>query len=279
MPELPEVETVLQSLKERVLGQRVTAVEVRHPAVLLGSRAAFVRGVAGKRIVGLERKGKVLALRLAGGRRRPPEYLVVRLGMTGQFTVSARESPLAPHTHVRLKLGRGREEIRFRDVRRFGRLRCCARGELTRLFARLGPDARKITAQQFLAALRGRRGPIKSWLLNQRSLSGVGNIYADEALFAARIHPLTPAGSLPPASARRLHRAVKRILDRAIALGGTSVRDYVDAEGRPGNFSSQLRVYQRTGESCCRCGRSIRRMVIAGRSSHFCPHCQRLPSV
>lgn len=274
MPELPEVETVLRGLREHALGRRVTAVEVRCPAVILGSLDDFVRDIAGRRIVSFARKGKVLAIRLARENRKPPHSLVVRLGMTGQFTVVPCETPVELHTHVRLMLGKGKEELRFRDVRRFGRLRCCVRGELEEVFGRLGPDAREITEKQFLAALQGRRGAIKSWLLNQQFLSGIGNIYADEALFAARIHPLTPAGCLPLAAARRLHQAVKRILDRAVALGGTSVRDYVDAEGRPGNFLSRLRVYQRTGEPCRRCRRPIQRLMIGGRSSHFCPHCQ-----
>lgn len=276
MPELPEVETVLRGLREHVLGRRVTAVEVRNRAVILGSLDGFVQGIAGRRIVGFERKGKVLALRLARG-NRALRHLLVRLGMTGQFTVCPRESPIAPHTHVRLVLGEGKEELRFRDVRRFGRLRCGTCRELEEVFARLGPDALEITEEQFLAALRGRRGAIKSWLMNQQLLSGLGNIYADEALFAARIHPLTPAGRVTPLSARRLHGAVEKILDRALAVGGTSVRDYLNAEGRPGNFLSQLRVYQRTSEPCRRCGQTIRRVVIGGRSSHFCPHCQPRP--
>ncbi|MGD0922899.1 MAG: bifunctional DNA-formamidopyrimidine glycosylase/DNA-(apurinic or apyrimidinic site) lyase [Terriglobia bacterium] len=277
MPELPEVETILQGLREHALGQRVTAVEVRNPAVVLGSLPDFIRDVRGGSIVGLKRKGKVLAIRLARGNRKPPQYLVVRLGMTGQFTVVPCESPVELHTHIRLMLGKGKEELRFRDVRRFGRLRCCVRGELEEVFGRLGPDAREITEDQFLAALRGRRGAIKSWLMNQQFLSGIGNIYADEALFAARIHPLTPAGRLPLVAARRLHRAVRRILDRAIAWGGTSVRDYLDAEGQRGDFLSQLRVYQRTGEPCRRCRRLIQRLIIGGRSSHFCRHCQPRP--
>jgi formamidopyrimidine-DNA glycosylase len=277
MPELPEVETVLRGLREHALGRRLTAVEVRNRAVILGSANDFVQGITGRRIVGFSRKGKVLALQLARGNRQPLRYLVVRLGMTGQLTVSRRESPLAPHTHVRLVLDNGQKELRLRDVRRFGRLRCCTRRELEEVFARLGPDAREIGEEEFLAALRGRRGVIKSWLINQQFLSGIGNIYADEALFAARIHPLTPGGRLAPASARRLHRAVRKVLDRAVALGGTSVRDYLNAEGRPGNFLSQLRAYQRTGEPCCRCGLPIRRLVISGRSSHFCPRCQPRP--
>lgn len=278
MPELPEVETVLRGLRQRALGRRVAAVEVLNPGVIAGARNEFERAVAGRSIENLERKGKALAIRLAGQNRNPPLYLLLRLGMTGQLIVTARESPLLPHTHVRLVLDEGEEELRYRDTRRFGRLRCLTRPELDRVFARLGPDAREISEEDFQRALKGRRGAIKSWLMNQGLISGLGNIYADEALFAARIHPLAQAGRLSPRAARRLHRAVKKVLDRAVELQGTSFRDYVDIEGRPGNFLSRLRVYQRTGEPCHRCRAPIRRLIVAGRSSHFCPRCQPRPS-
>jgi formamidopyrimidine-DNA glycosylase len=277
MPELPEVETVLRGLRARALGRRIAAVEVLHPAVIVGSREEFAGSVKGRTIEAVARKGKVLALTLADQAAGPPCYLLLRLGMTGQFVVAPRAAPLQPHTHLRLVLDDGRKELRYRDVRRFGRFRCCTAEELQAVFGDLGPDAREISEAQFLAALEGRRGPIKSWLLNQQFLSGVGNIYADEALFDARLHPLTPAGRLSRQAARRLHRAMKKVLDRAVALQGTSFRDYIDIEGRPGSYRTRLRVYQRTGEPCRRCRTPIRRLVIAGRSSHFCPRCQPRP--
>jgi formamidopyrimidine-DNA glycosylase len=169
------------------------------------------------------------------------------------------------------------EELRYVDARRFGRLRCLARHELDAVFSGLGPDAREISEEQFQKALRGRRGPLKSWLMNQQMLAGVGNIYADEALYFARLHPLTQAGGISAPDARCLLRAVKRVLERAVALQGTSFRDYIDIEGRPGNFLPQLRVYQRTGKPCRRCRQPIERVIISGRSSHFCPKCQPRP--
>jgi formamidopyrimidine-DNA glycosylase len=283
MPELPEVETVLRGLKARVLGRRVAAVEVRNPLVIHGGSGEFVAGVTGRRFEAFVRKGKALAIELGP---RPNEaasedaagyFLLVRLGMTGQLVVVPGDAALQPHTHVRLVLDDGREEIRFRDTRRFGRLRCCTRDEMEGILGRLGPDAPQISEEQFLSAARGRRGSIKGWLLNQQVLSGLGNIYADEALFEARIHPLSQPGRLSAEAARRLHRAVKKILKRAVELQGTSFRDYIDIEGRPGNFLPKLRVYQRTGEPCRLCGRPIRRVVVSGRSSHFCPNCQRRP--
>jgi formamidopyrimidine-DNA glycosylase len=275
MPELPEVETVSQGLQRRALGRRILTVEVRHPGVIVGSPEQFAAELEGRAIVSVQRKGKALALELSA-ENQPPRYLLVRLGMTGQFTVSARQTPLEPHTHVLLALGE-REELRFRDVRRFGRLRCCTPEELEAAFGRLGPDAQRVTEEQFLSALRARRGAIKSWLMNQQLLAGLGNIYADESLFVAAIHPLAQPGRISPRKARRLFRAVRKVLERAVKLQGTSFRDYVDIEGRPGGYTPRLRVYQRTGEPCQRCGRPVRRLVVAGRSSHFCPGCQPRP--
>ncbi len=163
--------------------------------------------------------------------------------------------------------------------RRFGRLRSCTREELEAVLGALGPDAQRMTEPQFLSAMRGRSGAIKSWLMNQNLLAGLGNIYADEALFEARIHPLAQPGRVSSEKAHRLYKAVRRVLDRAVQLGGTTFSDYMDVEGRPGAFLKKLRVYQHTGEPCRRCGHAIRRLVIAGRSSHFCPHCQPRPRV
>lgn len=280
MPELPEVETVLRGLKKRVLGRWLGAAEVRHHQVIAGSPDQFVQEVSGRRILSAQRKGKAIAIEL--GPRNEDEgaqirYLLVRLGMTGQFTINPVAEPLEPHTHVRLRLKDGDEEIRYVDARRFGRLRSLAREELDKVFGSLGPDARRITEEKFQEALQGRRTPIKSWLMNQQFLAGVGNIYADESLYLARLNPLIEAGRLSVDRSRRLLRAVKRVLDRAVKLQGTSFRDYIDIEGRPGNFLPQLRVYQRTGKPCRRCRTPIERVIISGRSSHYCPQCQPRP--
>jgi formamidopyrimidine-DNA glycosylase len=277
MPELPEVETVLQGLRRKALGRRVTAVEVRHPAALVGSPATFAATVEGRAIVAAHRTGKALHLELAATDGSARRYLLVRLGMTGQFTVAPRTAPLEPHTHVILALDNGEQELRYRDVRRFGRLRSCTREELEKVLGALGPDAQSISEGQFFAALRGRHGAVKSWLMNQQLLAGLGNIYADEALFAARIHPLAQPARISARKARGLYQAVRKVLARAVREGGTTFSDFLDAEGRPGRFKEMLRVYQRTGKPCRRCGSTIRRIVIAGRSSHYCPHCQPRP--
>jgi formamidopyrimidine-DNA glycosylase len=276
MPELPEVETVAQGLRKRALGRRISAVEIRHAGLIVGSPYEFAERLAGRTITGVRRKGKVIVVELTGA-AGVPQFLMIRLGMTGQVTLEPREAPLEPHTHVLMPLDDGSEELRFRDARRFGNLRALDREAIEALLGTLGPDAREITEDEFLQAMRGRRGAIKSWLMNQQMLSGLGNIYADEALHRARIHPLAQPGRVAPQAARRLYRAVRRVLDRAVSLQGTSFRDYIDIEGRQGNFAMRLKVYGREGEPCRNCRTLLKRIVIAGRSSHFCPHCQARP--
>jgi formamidopyrimidine-DNA glycosylase len=275
MPELPEVETILRGLERCVLGRRITKTEVLTPWVISGFPDVFCRQVQDRTIVGFARKGKSLAVRLSTDGDSPPAYLLVRLGMTGQIVVAPRDGPLLPHTHVRMALDIGPQELRYRDSRRFGRLRFCTLEELELIFGSLGPDALTITETQLLRAVHGRQGSIKGLLLNQAIISGLGNIYADEALFRARIHPETAAGRLSKSRVQGLYRAIHKVLRRAIALQGTSFRDYIDIEGRPGSFRPRLCVYQRTGKPCPRCATSIRRIRICGRSSHFCPNCQR----
>ena len=277
MPELPEVETVLRGLRKRALGRRIVEVEVLHTGVIAGDVEEFISNITGRTTVAARRKGKVLAVELAGPGASGTKYLILRLGMTGQVTIQPVAAPLEPHTHVRIIFQGGAEELRFRDVRRFGRLRCSTRQELDVLLRGLGPDAQQATEEEFLRAMRGRRGAIKSWLLNQQGVSGLGNIYADEALFEAGIHPLAQPDRVSPAAGHRLYRAMQKVLKRAVNLQGTTFRDYIDIEGRPGNYLQRLRVYQKTDGPCPRCGSSIRRVVIAGRSSHYCPQCQRRP--
>jgi formamidopyrimidine-DNA glycosylase len=277
MPELPEVETVRRGIEARARGRTIANVEVRHPGAIAGDTVVFRKNLERRVIATAERKGKAIAVELASQDGQPPHYLIIRLGMTGQVTVNPAEAPCETHTHVLLKLDDGKEELRFRDPRRFGRLQCCSREEKEAIFRKLGPDAREATEAAFLAAARGRKGAIKSWLMDQALLAGLGNIYADEALYVARIHPLAQPGRVPADKLRALYKAVRRVLDHAVNLQGTSFSDYVDIEGRPGNFGSKLRVYQRDGEPCRRCKTTIRRIVIAGRSSHFCPHCQPRP--
>jgi formamidopyrimidine-DNA glycosylase len=279
MPELPEVETVAQGLVRRALGRRITAIEIRHAGVIAGAVEEFASTIEGRKLAKVSRKGKAIAVELAADDGSAPRFLLVRLGMTGQLTVTPHDAPVESHTHVFMTLDDGREELRFRDSRRFGRLRSLTQPELEKVLGALGPDAQIVSKPQFLAAMRGRKGAIKSWLMNQNLVAGLGNIYADEALFEAGLHPLAQPGRVSPAKAHQLYKAVRRVLDRAVRLGGTTFSDYLDIEGRPGGFLSKLRVYQHTGEPCRRCGHTIRRIVVGGRSSHFCARCQPRPRV
>src|SRR5208283_4868663 len=228
MPELPEVETVAEGLRRRALGRRIASVEVRHAGVIAGSAEEFASTLEGRTLAKVSRKGKAIAVELAADDGSAPRFLLVRLGMTGQLTVTPREAPIEPHTHVFMVLDDGREELRFRDARRFGRLRSLTQPELEKVLGALGPDAQLVTEPEFLAAMRARKGAIKSWLMNQNLVAGLGNIYADEALFEARIHPLSPPGRVSPAKALLLYKAVRKVLDRAVALGGTTFSDYMD---------------------------------------------------
>ncbi|MBI4466392.1 MAG: bifunctional DNA-formamidopyrimidine glycosylase/DNA-(apurinic or apyrimidinic site) lyase [Acidobacteria bacterium] len=275
MPELPEVETVVRGLRPRLAGRRIRRLRILQPLVVRGSLGRFRRTLAGARIARLSRRGKYILLELhpagANHRRR---YWIVHLGMTGQFYACAPAAPLLKHTHVVAWLSSG-EQLRFRDQRRFGKMLVLPEVDVADYFASLGPEPFRISFARFSEVFAGRRLPVKNLLLNQNRLRGLGNIYSSEALFVAGIHPATPAGGLGRGELRRLFRALRQVLREAIAGQGSSVSDYRTAEGLPGSYQNYLRVYDREGEPCPRCGAPIERIVLAGRSAHFCPQCQR----
>ena len=277
MPELPEVETVANGVNSRVRGQRIeSAWFSRYKEPFKTSRAEMTEVLTGLRIERVYREGKHIVFDLSapgktakGADQRSAQW-VVHLGMTGRLLVSAAEVPIPDHTHAVLTLNGGRE-LRFVDPRRFGRL-ALHRGAG---FRGPGSEPLTISPDDFVALFRGRKLSIKAALLNQKLLHGVGNIYADESLFRAGIHPERIAGRLSRARLLRLRTALQEVLRKAIERGGSSVSDYVDADGVAGFFQLEHRVYGREGEPCLTCGRLIRRIVLAGRSTHFCPHCQR----
>jgi len=303
MPELPEVETIARGLDKRIAGDTIESVwlgskpeplkssPAEIAAVLEHSRIAHVRRVGKHIVFDLEGSGthvskttrrrapvpaKTLgAPGLAGSETRDHAQWIVHLGMTGQLLIASPNTETAKHTHAVLKLASGRE-LRFVDPRRFGRL-AVVRIETKNGtgFAAPGDEPLEAKIDHFIALFRHRKTPIKSALLNQKLLSGVGNIYADEALFRAGVRPRRRAASLTRAELRKLHRGLLKVLHEAIKLGGSSVSDYVDAEGREGFFQLKHRVYGREGEPCLVCGTPIKRVIIAGRSSHYCPHCQK----
>ncbi len=261
MPELPEVETVYRTLKPRAEGRTILEARFASRFVMRDDPDRAAAMLRGRRIESIERHGKFLVLRLSGDLA-----MSVHLGMTGKLLWDA---PEGPYTRAVFKLDSG--TLVYDDIRQFGRIELdAARAE------KLGPDALSLTEDEFAAQLAKRRGRIKPLLLNQAFLGGMGNIYTDEALFRARIHPLARAERLGRERVRRLHRAVIEVLREAVASGGSSISDYVDAEGRPGQFQLQHRVYAREGEPCLACGTPIRRIVVGQRGTHYCPRCQRV---
>jgi formamidopyrimidine-DNA glycosylase len=276
MPELPEVETVVRGLQLSVLGRRVLSLRLGKTD-FIDDPAAIERLVPGTRIAAIKRYGKFLVFELHPASQLETHLdLLIHLGMTGQLTTRRPEEPVAPHTHVFFSLDDG-TELRYTDVRRFGRFSIIANSEREKILGNLGLDPLEASEEDFRRRLGGRRARIKALLLDQSFLRGMGNIYTDESLWRARIHPTRLAAGLKRDEVARLYRAVRHVLEEAIRLRGSSVSDYVDSNGVEGEFQLRHRVYQRDGKGCFRCGAKIRRIIVAGRSSHFCPRCQRAP--
>jgi formamidopyrimidine-DNA glycosylase len=281
MPELPEVETIACGVNERVRGQRIVqAWFCSHPQPFKTPAARQARGLEGRTVLSVHRTGKHIVCELGAalggpldqGDREPTAQWVVHLGMTGQLLVTTPDSPVAPHTHARLSLSGGKE-LRFVDPRRFGRLefRDLRKGAG---FDAPGAEPLTIATEEFAALFHPRRLAIKAALLNQTLLAGVGNIYADESLFRAGIRPRKSSSRLTRAELERLRLALLQVLKEAIRLGGSSVSDYVDAAGMRGFFQLEHCVYLRTGLPCLRCQTPIKRILVAGRGTHYCPKCQ-----
>jgi formamidopyrimidine-DNA glycosylase len=277
MPELPEVETVARGLREVLPGRRILSVRLGKTD-FIDDPAALEQDLPGGTFAHIRRLGKFLLLDLEP-RKTPAEEssLLIHLGMTGKISVCPPETPVSDHTHVFLALDDGRE-LRYNDVRRFGRMALLANGAHERVLGGLGLEPLEISADQFRTRIQARKSRIKAVLLNQSVVSGIGNIYADESLWRARIHPEKIGARLKDDELRRLHRAVQHILREAIRLRGSSISDYVDLDGGRGEFQQKHRAYQHDGKKCFRCGTIIRRIIVAGRSSHFCPKCQPAPS-
>jgi len=292
MPELPEVETIARGLHKRVAGDIIDELWLSGKKPTFKSRPAEIAAtIEGTRIVGVRRMGKHIVFDLQGAgdepstspkkrgksrkRKEPapssasPQW-IVHLGMTGRMVVCEPGEDIVKHTHAIAKLASGRE-LRFVDPRRFGRLSVVRKGS----FEAGGFEPLEVDRERFVALFRGRKTPIKSALLNQKLLRGVGNIYANESLFRAGIRPRRRASTLTREQLERLYVAVQEVLKEAIALGGSSVSDYVDADGEEGFFQLQHRVYGREGELCLVCKTPIKRIVLIGRSSHYCPNCQK----
>jgi formamidopyrimidine-DNA glycosylase len=285
MPELPEVETVVRSLRPSLVGRRITSVDLparsangtggrRLQRLLDVPPGVFAKELSGVRVKSVCRYGKNILMMLdREGNREPEACLLVHLGMTGRLQFERMPEGVRPHTHVIFNLDAPDCWLHFSDPRRFGKLRVVERNDPQ--LEKLGPDPLEISREEFVERVRSRRAMLKSLLLDQRFLRGLGNIYADESLSRAGLQPAAIGARLSRHRAARLYDAIRETLTEAIALGGSSISSYVDAEGRQGWFQQVHQVYGRTGEPCLRCGGPIRRMVIASRSTHYCPRCQR----
>jgi formamidopyrimidine-DNA glycosylase len=282
MPELPEVETVARDLRPLIVGATIIGARCSWARTLrTHTPEAFAEAVAGRQIEAVGRRAKLVVVDLSGD-----AALTIHLKMTGQLFVVPADSPVDPYVRLVLELADGRD-IRFRDIRKFGKVGLYGRdpvtGELVAevggaaVFAAFGPEPLDpaFTLRDFRRRLRRRSGRLKPLLLDQSFVAGIGNIYADEALWTARLHPLRTAGTLHPADERRLYEALRTILAEAIERRGSSIDDYTAPDG-DGSMQERLQVYQRTGEPCPRCGQPIKRIVIGARSTHFCSWCQRL---
>lgn len=287
MPELPEVETVARGVDRLVRGHRIVQAWFgSHREPFKTPQAEQAKGLEGRIFRSVHRTGKHIVCELSSDRDDSSEIdahaidaqWIVHLGMTGRLIVTSPEAPVEPHTHARLTLvsvgkQHNSNELRFVDPRRFGRLEFRElRGQSK--FDAPGADPLTIDSEKFAALFRGRKLSIKAAMLNQSLLAGVGNIYADESLFRAGIRPRRSAGRLTRAELEHLRLALRQVLHHAIRLGGSSVSDYVGADGERGHFQFRHNVYLRTGQPCRRCGTPIRRILLAGRGTHFCPHCQ-----
>lgn len=270
MPELPEVETLVLELKERLEGREIQQVKVRDTSVFETPRTELVKRLPGRKIVQIGRLGKYLRLKLSD------EWVLwFHLGMTGQLLFDHFEA-LPSHTHLVLYFSDSPKALLYRDVRRFGRIALTPEGKERgpRGIRRLGPEPSQQDPETFVARCKGRKARIKSLLLNQHFISGLGNIYADESLHRAGIHPRKRSHEVPRGRLIRLHEAIREVLDEAIRWGGSSIDDFLHSDGGRGSFQEFHRVYGRSGGPCRSCGVFIRKIKLAGRSSSFCPHCQ-----
>lgn len=284
MPELPEVETVARGLRQAILGRRILSVTLGKTD-FIDDPAALQQHLPGRRIEAVERYGKFMLLRLSGADRgtqevengdAAPACLLVHLGMTGHIAPAPAEQPLEKHTHACILMDDGRE-LRYTDARRFGRIAYLTKALLAEELHGFGADPLEVGKEEFVNRICRRRARIKALLLDQTVLRGVGNIYADESLWRAKVHPARLGANLSRPQTETLRRKLQDILQKAIVMRGSSISDFLDAEGEPGEYQRHHRAYGREGQACYRCKTPIRRAIVAGRSSYFCPLCQPSP--
>src|SRR5467141_777993 len=284
MPELPEVETVARGLRHSILGRRILSVTLGKTD-FIDDPNALEQHLPGRQIEAVERYGKFMLLRLSAVHAETrivtngdaaPASLLVHLGMTGQIAPAPAGQPLEKHTHVCLLLDDGRE-VRYTEARRFGRIAYLTKALLAEELTGFGADPLEVGKAEFADRICGRRARIKALLLDQSVLRGVGNIYADESLWRAKIHPARLGARLSKEQVKTLRLVLQETLRKAIVMRGSSISNFLDAEGEPGEYQRHHRAYGREGKGCYRCKTPVRRAIVAGRSSYFCPRCQPSP--
>ena len=269
MPELPEVETVVRALRRPLIGQVITAVRNTWPRhIATPTLPEMQMRITNQRIEAITRRAKYLVFHLSDG-----ETLIIHLKMTGHLFVTSVETPVDKHTHTVFELASG-QELRFQDMRKFGRVYLVE--DTQEIFGKLGPEPLEdtFTVEQLMERLNGRSRTLKPLLLDQTFIAGVGNIYADEALFDAGLHPERKADSLTTEQINALHAAIQKVLQLGIEREGASISNYIKPDGSKGDMQNAVAVFRRTDMPCWQCGNPIRRIVLGGRSTHFCPNCQ-----
>ena len=272
MPELPEVETIARGLKKTLVGKKIEDVKVVFPGIVKQDSKNFRRHVVKAKVICVRRRGKFILIELSNRKT-----ILIHLGMTGSCLFLRRSIPPNKHDHLTVTLCRSQKELRYRDQRKFGRIKSFSASNEKSIsdLRKLGPEPLDICAADFVNLFRKRKGRIKPALLNQQIIAGLGNIYADESLFEATIHPLQRIDKMSPQKLKRLHQAIQRILKKAIKAGGSSIENYCNTDGEIGSFQLQHRAYGREGLPCKRCRAKIKRIKISQRSSYFCPRCQK----
>ena len=276
MPELPEVECVVRGLRTRITGKTLQRVTVRLPRIVLGSPLDLAENLPGCTFQTIRRRGKLIIMDLSRGLS-----LLVHLRMTGQLLLSPSNEPLQKHTHLIFQLADGNHQLRYRDQRQFGWLQIVETAQLEThpQVSQLGPEPLEISPEEFVRHIGARRRQIKPLLLDQTALAGLGNIYTDEALYRARIHPLKRASDLSTIKLKGLHQAIQDVLREAIDCSGSTIDHFRDSQGRPGEFQRFHQIYGRQGEPCDRCGARIVKIRVGNRGTHICPRCQRASGV
>ena len=270
MPELPEVETIVRGLKKTILGKKIEEVKILHPGIIKGANKNSAKQIIGQKIEDIRRRGKNILICLS-----KDKAILVHLGMSGHIFYLSQDRELDKHDHVIFRFTGGRKEIRYNDPRRFGKVKLVDLGSCPDL-DKLGSEPLEVSLKDFVNLMKKRKGRIKTILLNQEVLAGIGNIYADESLFEAKINPLKKANQISLKRLYDLHAAIRKILKKAIVAGGSSIRTYTDLSDNRGRFQLSHKVYGRKGSSCKRCGAEIKRRVINQRSNYYCPQCQRV---